>query len=394
MLVLVIMKFNALAFLPTGAQSLPAVIILAIIFSSCCTQKKMSTQYPEIFRSNSTEPQTKEKNILSVQLLGDPGCKSAPNTINTLLTNISEQNTTASKNVTLVLGDNIYPAGATIWTKGKFTKQIEAWQNADPESQIIYMPGNHDYGLVGKKRKKVIKFEQWLHENGQENITYYPVTANYQANYNPMFIQLLYEETGIGKVVLIVLDSEWLISGENKKLSGTDYGKIREDMYILLQSYLDENLKQGDILLLSMHHPLYSMGHHGMEEKLKQDVHNGRYAEMAKELQKILLTTDARTIIASGHEHIIQIIDTPNPKVIQIFSGAGSKSSDLEDLDNRAHDYAKIYKGTKIRFASDAIGYVSLSFYVEDNVIKVESAIINAQPATGEPKNIGTFAIF
>ncbi|MBT8335454.1 MAG: hypothetical protein KJO11_02555 [Gemmatimonadetes bacterium] len=153
---------------------------------------------------------------------------------------------------------------------------------------------------------------------------------------------------------LIFVDTEWMIRraescGENPR--ATLLGALTREL---------GSARDRPALILA-HHPLETGGPHGGGGSLidqiwkwlsrgRQDLGSSRYDEMVDDLiDAVGISDHDRVMIASGHEHSLQVIDVEEDGVefVQIVSGSGAKLSSVDDRD-----------GT--RFAAKRRGYVKL----------------------------------
>jgi hypothetical protein len=173
---------------------------------------------------------------------------------------------------------------------------------------------------------------------------------------------------------LIFVDTEWMIrraetcgEGARARLLGTLTRQLR-------------SARDRPVLVLA-HHPVATGGPHGGGGSVfdqiwkwlnrgRQDLGSDRYDDMAEDLiETVGLADHDRVVVASGHEHSLQVIDVEEDGVelVQIVSGSGAKLTSVDEID-----------GT--RFAAKRRGYVRLDvdgpsvrvtvFGLDDDVVR------------------------
>ncbi|WP_240337982.1 metallophosphoesterase [Gelidibacter japonicus] len=251
----------------------------------------------------------------------------------------------ANKESTLLfLGDNIYPIGMPtdktseerILAELKLTTQLEL--SKDFKGKTVFIPGNHDwyYGIKGLQEQ-----EKFVTKYLKDKKGFLP------RNSCPIERLKINED-----VVLIVVDSQWVLEDWNKQPTINDDCdiKTREGFYDELKSQLNKN--QNKTIILALHHPLLTNGTHGgqfsiekqlfpFENKIPlpgiaglinflrkttgaspQDIQNKQYRSLANRI-KTMIYNRKNVIVVSGHDHNLQYIDHDNVK--QIISGSASK---------------------------------------------------------------------
>jgi hypothetical protein len=288
-----------------------------------------------------------QKNIKEVLLIGDTGYSPAYGKSKGLqaLEKYIEQNPTNDAHL-VFLGDNIYPKGMPVTSdkmrsdaETRINHQIDIAKKFD--GLVTFIPGNHDYyadGIPAVKRQEAYiddHFDQkddWLPEPG-----------------------CAIDGKEIGEhVYLVTVDSQWFLSDWDKHPQinkGCHELQTREEFFTELGTEIKKN--QNKTIIVALHHPLYSSGHHGGKFALNdhifpvnnwlpmpglgslavllrsngasvQDINNGKYQYMVDRMKTIAKKWD-RVIFTSGHEHNLQYIEEDGIK--QVVSGAGSKNS-------------------------------------------------------------------
>lgn len=276
----------------------------------------------------------------------------------------------AAENSTLLfLGDNIYPRGMPEvessnrdLAEEKLNNQIDLTKEF--LGKTVFINGNHDWynGYEGVKRQVDYLFEK----TGDKKIVL------------PRKICAI-ERLKINEdVVLIAIDSEWFLQSWNKhpNINEDCEIKTREDFFDELRSLINKN--QNKIVVIAMHHPVYSNGSHGGYFSLRkhlypyknipapvlgslvnylqkvsggspQDIQNKRYSELAQRVRTLVQGYE-NIVIVSGHEHNQQYLEKEGVK--QIISGAGSKEDEARAIQ-------------PISFSSADLGYAILDVFKE-----------------------------
>ena len=251
-------------------------------------------------------------------------------------------------NYTIFLGDNIYPDGMEeegnpVRERGEYRidAQLDAVENYD--GKIMFIPGNHDWyneGLDGLEREK-----RYIEEQLQDEDVFHPE------------IGCPLESIDVSdRVQLLVIDSQWYLTNwdNHPRINKDCQIKSREAFFSELESELKKN--QNKIVIVALHHPLYTNGVHGghydfdqhlypSQKKLPlpvlgslamlirtsggvsiQDTQNLRYKLMVKRLATIAKMWGPVVFVA-GHEHSLQYIEKEGVK--QIVSGSGSKGTSV-----------------------------------------------------------------
>ncbi|WP_397299787.1 metallophosphoesterase [Nonlabens ulvanivorans] len=249
----------------------------------------------------------------------------------------------------IFLGDNIYPVGMPdkddsfrSLAENHLNAQIAVAQAFD--GKTIFIPGNHDWydqGLKNVEREKDYIEKALKDKNIWEPKVGCPLES----------IEISDD------VQLIILDSQWYLAQWDKHPTindDCDQIKTREQLFLEIEGEFKKN--QDKVILVAMHHPLYTNGVHGGQYAAtkhlfptqrniplpliaslvnqvrtsggisSQDKQNERYQEMVNRVTTLARSSQAaRIIFASGHEHTLQYIE--NDGIRQIVSGSGSKQS-------------------------------------------------------------------
>lgn len=259
------------------------------------------------------------------------------------------------KNAAVYLGDNIYPFGLPL--KGEegylafkrvIDSQIELVRGK--RSKAFFVMGNHDWAngkLVGWQR--AMNQIDYINGQEQENIVAQPTGGCP----GPVAIELNEQ------VVMVMMDSEWFLYLHEKPGPGSNCSsKTVDEFAIELQEIAAAHPNQ--LLVLVMHHPMYSHGTHGGDYTWKehlfpltalnpklyiplpilgsvypvtrgvfgnvQDLKHPLYQTMIEAIEPVL-KSHPNAIAVAGHEHNLQLIEKDS--VHYIVSGSGAKLTRL-----------------------------------------------------------------
>ncbi|WP_282069045.1 metallophosphoesterase [Olleya namhaensis] len=284
--------------------------------------------------------------------------------------------------VTLFLGDNIYPAGLPSkghksYNEAKNNIEAQVKSVNDFDGQVVFIPGNHDWyanGLHGLKNE-----EKFIEEALGED-TFKP------ENGCPLEVVEISDQ-----VELIIIDTQWYLENWNKHPTINDDCEIKTRERFLLELEGEFKKAQNKNVVVAMHHPMYTNGSHGgfytkdkhlfpFQSNLPlpffaslitqirtqggvsiQDRYNERYNKMMNRIKTLALEYQ-NIVFTSGHEHTLQYIEDSGIK--QIVSGSGSKSSGASLSNNGLFASGQQGFATLTMF-EDGSSYVS--FYGEDN---------------------------
>ena len=312
------------------------------------------TAYKPLYRVNYTTNQAPETDVaFTFFLIGDTGDAPDGESLPTLEA-LSEMIAGYDENSAVVfLGDNLYPVGMP--EKGDLTYdrayhrlnvQLEALK--DYQGHAYFIAGNHDwytYEEAGVRRQEQI-IDSTLRTYSLVNNNFFMPDS---ACADPQMIELT------GSINLLLMDTQWLLA--ESRDSTYKYCEVHnteaffQKVDTLLTQYQDE------IVLVAMHHPIYTYGHHGGRNSFKnslfpltwrykyaylplpilgnafnllktyvspQDLRNKHYRELRVRMLSSLIKT-GKHIVAAGHEHNLQHIELNNQAFV--VSGAGSKKN-------------------------------------------------------------------
>jgi hypothetical protein len=340
------------------------LLAASLVLYSCATyQSKIDKKFRGL-------PILPQQNVAknSFFLIGDAG--SSYDNYETLRALESRFNQATADDYLLFLGDNAYPHGLLKEDSPAKTFAIQALEAQIATAQkfpgkVIFIPGNHDWyadGLEGLSRQ-----EDFIGDKlkGKDNFLPEKGCAIETVEIND-------------NTVLIILDTQWFLEDwdQHPKIN-TRCGQIytREEFFLEVEDEVTDN--QGKVVLIAMHHPMFTNGPHGGKLGAKshlyplgdktplpvlgtlisqvratggvspQDVQHARYQDLMNRLE-VIARRGEKVILASGHEHVLQLINADG--LTQIVSGAGSKAS-------------QVALGENGLFASGQKGFVVLDVY-------------------------------
>jgi hypothetical protein len=259
-----------------------------------------------------------------------------------------------TSNVLVYLGDNIYPhgmpsEGSTGLEEAKKILDYQLSVVAGKKARAFFVPGNHDW-KQGKPGgwQQVKNEEDYIESLGMANVEYLPK----EGCPGPVAVP-------IGdKVVLVGMDSQWWLQDEKDRPGGESGCACKNEKDILnalkdiISTYPDK------LIVLAMHHPLYTHGIHGGYYTIKQhifpltdlspglwiplpligsiypitrgvfgnvqDVHNPRYKDLREQVESVI-NGHPNVVHVAGHEHGLQLLQ--HDSIYYVVSGAGSKNT-------------------------------------------------------------------
>ncbi|WP_132052292.1 BamA/TamA family outer membrane protein [Pseudocnuella soli] len=262
-----------------------------------------------------------------------------------------------TRNVAIYLGDNIYPLGLPMegeegysFYKRILDSQIDLVRGK--KSKAYFVMGNHDWmnGKIGGWQRAINQIN-YINELELENIAAQPTDGCP----GPVPIEIS------DKVVLVMMDSQWFLYLHDKPGPGSNCSsKTVEEFATELAEIAASHPNQ--LLVLAMHHPMYSHGSHGGDYTWKehlfpftaarknlyiplpvlgsiypiargvfgnvQDLKHPLYQTMIDVIEPILKSHKSAIAVA-GHEHNLQLIEKDS--VHYIVSGSGAKLTRLSE---------------------------------------------------------------
>ncbi len=259
------------------------------------------------------------------------------------------------KNAAVFLGDNIYPDGLTDVGDPQYplTKKVIDLQMSlvmGKKGKVFFVPGNHDWkgGKIGGW-ERIINQVNYINGLQQNNIQAWPL------NGCPGPVPIEINE----KVVLVMMDSQWFLHINDKPGLESGCGARTIDEFTAQLKEIAATHK-NQLLILAMHHPMYTYGVHGGAYGLRQhffpfsdaikglyiplpglgsvyplarglfgslqDTYHPLYRTMINEIENAL-KDHPNVVTASGHEHSMQLI--VKDSITQIVSGSAAKLTRL-----------------------------------------------------------------
>ena len=292
------------------------------------------------------------------------------------------------KNVAIFLGDNIYPLGMPTEGEPSYNeaKEILDYQMSlakGKKSKVFFIPGNHDWknGKLGGWQQALNEVN-YINTNGQPNIQAYPT----EGCPGPITVELS------DKVVVVLIDSQWFLYLHDKPGPGSNCMPNTMDGFI---TELNEIVAAhpNQMLLLAMHHPMYSYGVHGGDYSWKehlfpltalnpnlyiplpglgsvypitrgifgnvQDVKHPLYQSMVNAIEEVL-KKHPNPVQAAGHDHSLQLI--MKDSIPYIVSGSGSNLSRVKSQRKGELMYADLRFGVAMLEVRKS-GNVEVKFY-------------------------------
>ena len=278
----------------------------------------------------------------------------------------------------MCIRDSIYPVGlapanSVYHAEGKHRLLAQLRTMSDYKGKKYFVPGNHDwytYGRVGLRRQELLvdSFLLKTPNPNQQNNFFFP-----DKGCGDPKTHLLTE--GIS---LLMMDSHWLLN-KNARSGDQSVCDVKTSKEFL-EKLRSEIINQSEnSLIIASHHPPYTYAHHGGKFPIKddifpltqkidwlylplpiagyifnimrlrmseQDVYHPLYKTYRNELEEALQTKGS-SIVASGHEHTLQLIEKNNQYFI--VSGAGTKNN-------------KVGIGSGSKFSIGEKGYVKVVF--------------------------------
>lgn len=285
------------------------------------------------------------------------------------------------RNTALYLGDNIYPLGMPMEGEPSYaqSKKIIDYQISlvkGKKAKAYFIPGNHDW-----KNGKLGGWQQILNEFNYINGLELPNVQAWPLDGCPGPVEVEVSD----KVVVVLMDSQWFLYVHEKPGPGSDCtAKTIDEFATELHEILASHPNQ--LVVLAMHHPMYSAGVHGGDFGWKthifpfadaipglyiplpvlgsiypvargvfgniQDIHHPLYRNMARTIEDVI-KEHPNVIVTAGHDHSLQFIRKDS--IPYIVSGSGSNLSrvrknklvEFEDL-NYGFAYIEVRKSGKV----------------------------------------------
>jgi hypothetical protein len=247
-----------------------------------------------------------------------------------------------SSNTIIYLGNNIYPAGmpdegSKNYSTAKEIIDYELSLVQGKNAKAFFVPGSHEW-KAGKPGGFAQVQNEWKYINKLQMPNVQMLPANGCAG--PVEVQ-------VGdKVVLVFMDSQWWMQQNEKPGVESNCEFKTEDEIItalkdIIGTYPDK------LIVLAMHHPLYSDGKPGGNTKFKQ-----QYKNMIDRVGEVL-RFHSNVIQAAAHDHSLQFLQ--HDSISFIVSGTGSETTAIK-------------KGTNSLFAKSENGFAVVEVSIDGKV--------------------------
>ncbi len=350
-------------------------ILLSVSFLalSACEEKResqihpyMAKTQPRFYMNGQIEHLKKDNKVVErIILIGDAGNVSEEPLTLDLMKNISKRlNSLDTKETIVFLGDNIYPTGfqgedLKCGNDSTDAKNLEAqlYISKTTLNPSYFIPGNHDWDYHGKPDIKLIeKQKRYLEICGRES-KLVPVLDN-----KPSLVSVL-DET---RYTMVFMDSHAIMTSSTE---------LQQQAYKMLEAVFTLADATKPVIIVS-HHPLATHGPHGgcyQQDYFGhsiinffrkhgfswgQDINAKEYAAFISHMNAIIPEKN-RVILASGHDHGLQVLSLEKGADFQIVSGGGSHTD-------------PVCIGEDTLFAQETMGHVEIGFR-EHGEITVEA---------------------
>ena len=294
------------------------------------------------------------------------------------------------RNSVIYLGDNIYPLGLPMEGEASYPEAkaiIDSQINLvrGKNGKAFFIPGNHDWknGKIGGWQQNI---NQVNYINGQQlkNVQAWPLEGC------PGPIEVELDE----KVVLVLMDSQWFLHLHDKPGPGSGCDATSIDEFVTqLQEIVATHPDQ--LLVLAMHHPMYSYGPHGGDYTWRhhifplaeavhglyiplpvlgsvypiarglfgnlQDTKHPLYRNMSLSIEEVI-KEHPNPIVVAGHDHSLQLIRKDS--IPHIVSGSGAKLTRVKK--NSKAEFTDVNFGLSLIEVRKS-GKVEIKFYNIDS---------------------------
>ncbi|MBV1909186.1 MAG: metallophosphoesterase [Kangiellaceae bacterium] len=280
---------------------------------------------------------------------------------------------TASCEFSVMLGDNIYPNGATVGLDGKddtvrfddlFSKPFGGMGADKPDYRIYTALGNHDWATSREGAMAQVAFMENTRPFFMDGLFYSvkPPAAKGE-------VEIFVIDTEVMLAAVTVLEAELNADGSEKKTSEIDvpleHTKPQNAAERNMVSWLDEQLRNSTARwkFVIGHHPIWSVG--------------GSKFEQARSLRALILPSLCQyaDIYFAGHEHTLELHQDSCDSVfgnnhnrsplLQVLSGAAAKQRSVHK--SFAEYQQENYPDNKLIWAKGMIWGFSHIQLVEDN---------------------------
>lgn len=308
---------------------------------------------------------SQENPYYTIYLIGDAGAVSKNDSV---IKQLHDELKNESLNSSVIfLGDNIYPLGLSDTNSKTYeSERKELDLQLKPlkgyEGKVFMIPGNHDWARGRKNGHDIVQNERIYVDKLMGDSTFSP----FDGCPGPEEIHLTDD------IVLITIDTQWLLfSGENKKSISCEH-QSNEDVYLALNDIVSRNYDKQ--IIVAAHHPIYTYGNHGGKFSWKdhlfplpvigslypisrqlgvspQDIGHPTNRKMRNAFEQIFKKHPG-LIYAAGHEHSLQYLKQDS--INYVVSGSGCKTTYL--------------RPNKLDYGISENGYAKLEYYPSGNV--------------------------
>ncbi|GAB4092988.1 bifunctional metallophosphoesterase/BamA family protein [Flaviaesturariibacter terrae] len=293
------------------------------------------------------------------------------------------------RNIAIWLGDNIYPLGLPTegeadYAQSKRILDYEIALTKGKKAHAYFIPGNHDWmnGKIGGWQR-VQNQVDYINSQQLNNTEAWPRGGCP----GPEVIEV------DSQLVIVLGDSQWFLYIHEKPGPGSNCtSKSLDDFTSELEEIIQSHPNQ--LVVLAMHHPIYSQGVHGGAYTLKQhifplaeaihglyiplpvlgsiypiargvfgnvqDFNHPAYRAMAKAVEDVLRKYP-NTITVAGHDHSQQLLRKPKDSLYYIVSGAVAELTRIKKANNNLL-YGDVHNGFAVLEVMKS-GKVNVRFY-------------------------------
>lgn len=341
-------------------------LAISLLSLSACEEKResqvrpyMAKTQPRFYMNGQIEHLKRDNEVVErIILIGDAGNGIEQPATADLIKAISKRlNSQDTEESIVFLGDNIYPDG---FQGNKLNCGNDSADAKILETQLFlgkatmnpsfFVPGNHDWDYHDEPDISLIQKQKDYVEKCGRDTQFVPAQDN-----KPALVSVLEKQ----RYNMVFLDSHAIMnaSGENQKQA---YNMI-EGVFKLTDT--------AKPVIMVMHHPLATHGPHGgcyqqdyfghsiinffrrQGISWGQDINDREYAAFIARLNTIIPDT-SRVILASGHDHSLQVLQLEKGADFQLVSGTGSHT-----------DPVCVAEDTL--FAQESMGHIEIAFREE-----------------------------
>lgn len=353
-----------------------------LLFSACGTTRDLL----QIIASEGEQPADTTR-AYTVYLIGDAGEPSSNPTEPSLRLLKRKLDEAGPNSAVVFLGDNIYPSGMpppNAATRSDAERRINEQLAAveDFEGQVVFVPGNHDWGGrgIGGSRTTLRRQEVYIEQALDRGNTFIPDRGF------PGPVEVALNE----EITLVALDTQWWLE-PRRPFGDTGTYELEQEGSVLVQ--VDDLLRrnQGKKLIVVAHHPIFSNGSHGgffqagrrpipLTRRYlgtPQDLSNYNYRRLREGLLAVFDQHES-LVYAAGHEHSLQYFSSGGQHYV--VSGSGTKSGYVAE--ERGASFVTAEKGFA-RLSYYTSGAVWLEFFVPKDGGEAEEVVYRVRIEKG-----------